>query len=188
MSTTNAGNLKKGQYINLNGEIFQVLKTDHNYRGRGSAYMKVKVKNLRTENTVDMNFRSNDSIELEPVDAVKLSYLYKDLNSLYFMDEKTYEQNSVPQKMAGAVANYLKEGDQVFILMSEGVPIGIRPPQSVRLKITEAHDATRGNTTMTAKKTVTLETGVNILVPLFIKKGDTIVVNCETGEYVERGS
>lgn len=183
---TNAGNLKKGQYIKYDQDIWQVLKTDHNYRGRGSAYMKVKIRNLRTDNTMDMNFRSHDSMELVPVDAVKLSYLYKDASALYFMDDRTYEQHSVPKKMTGSVDNYLKEGEPVFVLMMDGEAIGIRAPQSVRLKVVEAHDATKGNTTMTAKKTVTLETGINILVPLFIKKGDTIVVNCETGEYVER--
>lgn len=183
---TNAGNLKKGQYIEFNGEIYQVLKTDHNYRGRGSAYMKIKIKNLRTDNTIDMNFRSHDSMELVGVDAVKLSYLYKDSTALYFMDDKTYEQHSVPKKLTGSVDQYLKEGEPVFVLIADGVAIGVRPPQSVRLKVADAHDATKGNTATSARKSVTLETGISILVPLFIKKGDTIVVNCETGEYVER--
>lgn len=184
----NAGNLKKGQYITLNGDICQVLKSDHNYRGRGSAYMKVRLKNLRTDNTTDMNFRSNDAIELADVEALKLAYLYQDANAAHFMNEKTYEQHVVPLKIVGRVGKYLKEGEKVFVLVHDGKPVGIRPPQTVKLKVVEAQEADAGNTAMTARKEVKLETGESVLVPLFIKKGDIIVVNCETGEYVERGS
>lgn len=187
MSTINAGNLKKGQFITIDGEVCQVLKTDHNYRGRGSAYMKVRLKNIVRANTIDTNFRSNDSVESIEVDAIKLSYLYKDQESLHFMDEKTFEQHAVKKQISGDLSNYLKEGQEVFILMWAGKTLGIRPPQSVKLQVTEAQDASRGNTAEAAKKIVTLETGIKVAVPLFIKKGDTIIINTDTGEYVERG-
>lgn len=184
--TINAGNLKKGQYVNLNDDVWQVLKTDHNYRGRGAAYMKVRLKNITRANTIDMNFRSNDSVELIEVDAVKLSFLYKDKDQLYFMDEKNFEQYDVKKQIAGNLSDYLKEGQEVFILIWQGKTLGIRPPQSVKLKVAEAQQASRGNTAEAAKKIVALETGIKVAVPLFIKKGDTIIINTETGEYVER--
>lgn len=181
-----AGSLKKGEFIELNHEIFQVLKTEHNFRGRGSASLRVKLKNVKTGNSLETNFRTNDTIDHIDVDVTKVRFLYKDANALHFMDERTYEQHQISSKVVGSTANFLKEGDIIFVLMYQGETIAIRPPQSVRLKVTKAEDAIKGDTATSTKKPVTVETGITVNVPLFIKTGDTIVINPETGEYVER--
>lgn len=181
-----AGSLKKGDFIEQNNELFVVDKTEHNFHGRGTATLRVKLKNVRTGNALETSFRTSNMIEQVEVDVVRVQYLYKDATSLYFMDERTFEQHTVPAAMVGNTANYLKEGDGLFILTHNDVAIAIRPPQSVQLKVTEADDAVKGDTATNAKKIVTLETGVKVGVPLFIKKGDTIVVDPDTGNYVER--
>lgn len=183
-----AGSIKKGHFIELNNEIFQVLKTEHNFRGRGSATIRFKMRNVKSGNALETSFKTSDSVVSIDVDVVKLSYLYKDADSLYFMDETTYEQFTINKKIVGSVAGYLKESDGVYALMYKGETIAIRPPQSVQLKVTEAEDAIKGDTATSTKKTVTLETGITANVPLFIKTGDIISLDPETGVYVERVS
>jgi len=181
-----AGNLKKGDFIRLNDAIFQIQKTEHNFRGRGSASLRTKLRNVKTGNMLDANFRTADTVDTIDVDVVRVQYLYKDSENLFFMDERTFEQHHISTAIIGTTANYLKEGDIIFALMYQGETLSIRPPQSVRLRVVEAEDAIKGDTATTAKKIVTVETGVEVAVPLFIKTGDTIVVNPENGEYVER--
>lgn len=133
-----------------------------------------------------MSFRTADGVEILDVDTIKMQYLYRDPNYVYLMDNQTFEQHQVDIKLIGTIAEYLKEGDTILVLMYEGKALSIRPPQSVSLKVTEAEHAVKGDTATAAKKTVLLETGTKASVPLFIKSGDVIVINPETGEYVER--
>lgn len=181
-----AGSIKKGDFIRLNDGIFQVLKTEHNFRGRGSASLRTKLRNVKTGNMLESNFRTADGVDMVDIDVVRVQYLYKDPSNLYFMDERTFEQHHISTSVIGDVANYLKEGEIIYALMYEGETLAIRPPQSVRLKVVEAEDAIKGDTATSAKKTVTVETGVTVSVPLFIKTGDVIVIDPETGDYVER--
>lgn len=102
------------------------------------------------------------------------------------MDERSYEQYQLNLNSAGHLVNYLKEGDKLYVLMHEGKPLTLRPPQNVKLKVIKAEEAVKGDTVSGAKKIVTVETGVSVAAPLFIKVGDTIVINPETGEYVGR--
>lgn len=182
----NAGNLKKGDFIEKDGEIWQVQKAEFYSPGKGSALMKTRLKAVKSAKTVEATFKSNETIETIDIDTVGLQYLYRDNQFLHFMNERTFEQYQLPQELAGSVVNYLKEGDKLFVLLHDGEPISLRPPQSVRLKVVKAEEAVRGDTVSSAKKAVTVETGATVLAPLFIKVGDTIVINPETGEYVER--
>lgn len=181
-----AGNLKKGQFILHNNEIWQVQKTEFYSPGKGSALMKTVIKNINTGKTLAYTFKSNEDVETVDVEAVELQYLYKDTNFLYFMNEKNFDQYQLPISSAGEIANFLKEGDKIYVLLYDNKPIGIRPPQSVRLKVIQSEEAVKGDTVSGAKKVVTVETGAKVSVPLFIKTGDLIVINPETGEYVER--
>lgn len=181
-----AGNLKKGQFILHNNEIWQVQKTEFYSPGKGSALMKTVIKNINTGKTLAYTFKSNEDVETVDVEAVELQYLYKDTNFLYFMNEKNFEQYQLSISSAGEIANFLKEGDKIYVLLYDNKPIGIRPPQSVRLKVIQSEEAVKGDTVSGAKKVVTVETGAKVSVPLFIKTGDLIVINPETGEYVER--
>lgn len=185
---TSAGNLKKGDFVIVNSEIWQVLKTDFNYRGRGSATVKAKIKNIRTGTVIENTTKSDLQYEVPDIESVQMQFLYKDGSHAYFMDPRTFEQHVIDLSIIGDTARFLKEEDMLTVLLHTDSPLTIRPPQSVRLQVIEAQEAARGDTTTSPKKTVILETGVSVKVPLFIKKGDIIVINPETGEYVERAN
>ncbi len=183
---TNAGNLKKGEFVFYQSEPWQVQKAEFYSPGKGSALMRVKIKNVISGKNVDFTYKSNEQVETVDVESVEMQYLYKDSESLYFMNERTYNQYTVPLSVVGPVAGFLKEGDKYFVYLHDDKPLTMRPPMSVRLKITETEEAVKGDTVSGAKKPATVETGVTVMVPLFVKVGDTITVNPETGAYGER--
>lgn len=183
---TNAGNLKKGEFINYQGNIWQVQKADFYSPGKGSALMKVKIKNLMSGKNIDYAYKSNEQVEVLNVTSVEMQYLYKDNENLYFMDEKTYNQSSLPISIVEEVSKFFREGEKMFVYMYNDKPLTIRPPSSVKLKIIEAEDAAKGDTVSGAKKPVKVETGAIVMVPIFVKVGETISVNPETGEYTGR--
>ncbi len=183
----NAGNLKKGDFIYHQGEIWQVQKAEFYSPGKGSALMKTKIKNLISGKNIDFTYKSNEKVEVVNVESIEMQYLYKDDANLYFIDERVYNQYAIPLKIVGEMANFLKEGSKVFVYLHEDKPLTIRPPMSVKLKVVEAEDAIKGDTVTGAKKPAKLETGAVVMVPLFIKVGETIIVNPETGEYTGRG-
>ena len=183
---TNAGNLKKGEFIRYQNEIWQVQKADFYSPGKGSALMKTKIKSLITGKNIDYTFKSAESLETIDVESIELQYLYHDDENIYFMNERTFQQYELPLKVTGNVVNFLKEGNKYFVFLHDEKPLNVRPPMGVKLKVIETEDAIKGDTATSAKKPAKLETGVIIQVPLFIKSGDTIAVNPETGQYVER--
>jgi elongation factor P len=182
----NAGNLKKGEFVNFQGAVCQVQKADFYSPGKGSALMKARLKNLMSAKNVDYAYKSNEQVEVLDVTSVEMQYLYKDSENLYFMDEKTYNQFSLLISVAGEVSKFFKEGEKMFVYMYNDKPLTIRPPSSVRLKIIEAEDAAKGDTVSGAKKPVKVETGAIVMVPIFVKIGETISINPETGEYTGR--
>lgn len=182
----NAGNLKKGEFVFFQGEICQVQKADFYSPGKGSALMKARLKNLISAKNVEYAYKSNEQIEILDVVSVEMQYLYKDNESLYFMDERTYNQFALSISVAGEVSKFFKEGEKMFVYIYNDKPLTIRPPMSVKLKIIEADDAAKGDTVSGAKKPVKVETGAIVMVPIFVKIGETISVNPETGEYTGR--
>jgi len=182
----NAGNLKKGDFIRYQNEIWQVQKAEFYSPGKGSALMKTRIKNLLSIKNLDYTFKSNERVETMDVETIEMQYLYKDPHNLHFMDERTYQQFTLPLQVVGEVANFLQEGNKFYVYFHQEEPLTIKPPMSVRLKVVETEDAIKGDTVTGAKKQAKLETGVVIQVPLFVKVGDTVAVNPETGEYVER--
>lgn len=181
-----AGNLKKGDFVNFQGGICQVQKADFYSPGKGSALMKARLKNLITAKNVEYAYKSNEQVEVLDVVSVEMQYIYKDQENLYFMDERTFEQSSLPTSIVGDISRFFKEGEKMFVFMFDDKPLTVRPPMSVRLKITEADDAAKGDTVSGAKKPVTVETGATVMVPIFVKIGETISINPETGEYTGR--
>lgn len=182
----NAGNLKKGDFVFHQGEIWQVAKAEFYSPGKGSALMKARIKNITSGKNIEYTYKSNESVETVDVESIEMQYLYKDHENVYFMNERSYNQYHIPLVVVGEVVKFLKEGEKCFVYLHEDKPLCIRPPMSVKLKVIEAEDSAKGDTVMGGKKAVKVETGVTVLVPLFIKKGETIIVNPETGEYTER--
>lgn len=182
----NAGNLKKGDFIIYQGEIWQVQKAEFYSPGKGSALMKTKIKNIISGKNIDTTFKSNEGVDLVEVLSIEMQYLYKDEENLYFMEEETFNQYSIPIKRVGKIANFLKEGTKVYVYLHEDKPLTIRGPMSVKLKVIKTEIAVKGDTVSSAKKPAILETGATIMVPLFIKEGEVVLVNPETGEYMER--
>lgn len=183
---TNAGSLKKGEFVRHLDEIWQVQRADFYSPGKGSALMKARIKNLMTGKNLDYAYKSNEQVETLDVESIEMQYLYKDNENLYFMDERTYNQFSVSQSAVGNVSRFFKEGEKMYVYMFDDKPLTIRPPMSVKLKVIEAADAAKGDTVSGAKKSVTVETGATVLVPIFVKVGETISINPETGEYTGR--
>ncbi len=182
----NAGSLKKGTCLNLEDEIYIVLKADHNFRGRGAAYLKTRIRNIKTGSVLDRTFRGDELVEVVEVETIALQYLYADNQDLYFMNNRSYEQFTINKSVVGDLVDYLKEGQALHVSFHEGMPLTIIPPKSVTLRVAQADDADKGDTTGSARKIVTMETGAKVKVPLFIKQDEMIVVSPETGEYVER--
>lgn len=183
---TNAGNLKKGDFVYHQGEIWQVQKADFYSPGKGSALMKTRIKNLISGKNIEYAYKSNEQVEVLDVQSIEMQYLYHDNENLYFMDERTYNQFSLPLNIVGDIYKYFKEGEKMFVYLHNDKPLTIRPPLSVRLKVVQAEIADKGDTVSGAKKPVKVETGVTVMAPLFIKTGDVITINPETGEYTGR--
>ncbi|MDO8741820.1 MAG: elongation factor P [Candidatus Roizmanbacteria bacterium] len=182
----NAGNLKKGEFIFFQGEICQVQKADFYSPGKGSALMKARLKNLISAKNVEYAYKSNEQVNVLDVTSIEMQYLYKDNENLYFMDERTYNQSSLPISVVGDISKFFKDGEKMFVYMYNDKPLSVRPPSSVKLKIIEAEDAAKGDTVSGAKKPVKVETGAIVMVPIFVKIGETISLNPETGEYTGR--
>lgn len=180
-----AGNLKKGTYVIYKDSTWLVVKTNFSFHGRGMANVKIKLQDTRSNKNIEITLKSVQEMELADISLVNMNYLYKDKDSLYFMDEN-YEQYLMPKENIGKFIYFLKEGEKYLVLVDDGKAINIRKPEKVSLLVTNSPDAVKGDTAMTAKKLVETQTGFSVLVPLFIKKGDSIAVNPETGEYLER--
>lgn len=154
--------------------------------GKGSAFTRAKLKNLKTGAVLEFTFKSGEKIEEAEVHTVEFQYLYQQGENFFFMNPRTYDQISLSQEMLGNFKNFLKEGDIYKIMMLEDQPVSIIPPLKVKLKVVEAEVGAKGDTVTGATKPVKTETGFVVQVPLFIKTGDTILVNTETSEYVGR--
>lgn len=183
-----ASTIKKGDFIQINDAIYSIQKFEHNFHGRGSANIRLKLKNVRNGSTTENTFKPDNLVEKISVDSVQMQYLFSDTNTLTFMNQQTYEQLSIDKEMVGDLIQFLKEGQQLYILLYNGDALAVRPPQSVTLEVVEAEEAARGDTATNPKKQVTLETGAVVQVPLFIKRGELITIDPETGSYIERAS
>lgn len=182
----NIGEIKTGKNIILNGEPYAVLYHEHSKTGRAGAVLRTKIKNLSTGAVLEKTFRGADKVSEADISKSKAQYLYKDANGYAFMDNKTYDQFALSEKVLGDAFNYLIEGTEVTVLNFNDNPINIELPVKIKLKVAEAPPGIKGDTASSGGKTVILETGFKVNTPLFIKAGDEIVVNTQTGEYVSR--
>lgn len=178
--------LRKGVTFEMDGGLFKVLEYSHNKTGRGNANIRIKARNLLTGANIERTFNSGQSVQDVSLDFHNVSYLYNDGEFFHFMDNETFEQPAVKADMLGETALYLKEGMEVKLTFYNGTPIDIEYPSSVDLKVVEAETAIRGDTATGVTKKVKTETGLEVHCPQFVKVGDTIRVNTDTGGYVTR--
>lgn len=188
MSTITTADFQKGLFINFKNEPHQITEFQFVNPGKGSAFVRTKLRNIKTGKVQEFTFKSGETVESLPVEMHEMQYLYKSGFIFVFMDTRNYEQINVSKEILGNFANFLKESDIYQLQLLNHVPIGIRIPKKVKLSVIEADEGVRGNTVMGAKKLVLLETDIQVAVPLFIKTGDIIVIDPESGEYIERAS
>lgn len=186
MSVISTADFQKGIFINFKNEPHQIVELQFVNPGKGSAFVRTKLKHIKTDRVQEFTYKSGETVEQIPVEVHEMQYLYKENDKYVFMDNRTYEQIYLTKEILGNFSKFLKEGDIHQILLFENEAVGMRFPKKVRLTVTNADDAIKGNTVMGAKKMVTVETGTQVAVPLFIKDGDVIAVDPESGEYLSR--
>lgn len=181
-----ANELRKGTTFFLDGELYQVLEYQHHKPGRGNAIIRTKLRNLHTGATIPRNFLSGDRFEEAMVERRTMQFLYSDDEFYYYMDTETYDQVRINNVLLGEKAGYIKEGMQIVVSMHGNEPLDVELPAAVELEVTEAPLAVAGDTATGASKRVTLETGLQVDVPLFVDEGDVIRVDTRSNEYVTR--
>ena len=177
---------RTGMTIRFGGELYTVVEFQHVNPGNWRAFVRTKLKNLKTGKVIETRFRAGESVEIVRVDRREYQYIYREGTSYVFMDKENYEQNSLDGGLLGEGGKYLKEGELVEIAFNGSEPIGVELPIVVDLKIVETGPGVKGNTASGGSKPATLESGVTVNVPLFINEGDVIRVDTRTGEYIER--
>lgn len=178
--------LRSGTIFEDQGQLFQVLSYEHIKLGRGSATIKVKVKNLRSGSTTEKSFQSGARVQDIAILKKDLQFLYKDSDNLYFMDPLTFEQISISVMRFAYEYQYLKEGENFSFSFFNDEPLSLNLPPKMELKITETGPSIRGNSATNIYKDAVLENGIKTKVPLFIKVGDKIRIDTRTGEYSEK--
>lgn len=177
---------KTGVSINLDGNLFSVLEFQHVKPGKGSAFVRTKLKNLRTGATIDHTFNAGIKVERAYIDKDKMQYLYDDGEGLVLMDNETFDQITIPKQNIEWELNFLKENDIIEVTRYNGEILGVALPNSVELEIVECEPGIKGDTATNATKNAVLETGLNIKVPLFIEAGERVIVNTTDGKYISR--
>jgi len=178
--------LKKGTIFQLDGVPYRVVEYSQKVMGRGGSIVNVRIKSLLDGKVLEKTFKGNEQLDSADVANQNVQYLYNDGSTFYFMDDETFEQFEISADIVGDGAAYLKEGDRVQVQLFDGRVINVELPKNVPLKVTYTESVVKGDTTSSVMKDATLETGITIKVPAFIKQGDIIKVDTRTGEYLER--
>jgi elongation factor P len=173
----------KGMYILENGRVFHLIDRKLKTQGRQGGLIIMKKKALDSGQVLTETVKAGTKIEQIVPETKEMQYLYSDESGSFFMDSETYETITIPKDVVGTYSNFLKEGSSHLVMIYEGKVLTIKENPTVELKVTVAQDAVKGNTSNSATKKVTVETGYELQVPMFIKKGDTIKINTETGDY-----
>lgn len=179
-------NLKKGTIFQQDGVPYRVVDYNQKVMGRGGSIVNVRIKSLLDGKVLDRTFKGNEQIDSADVSNQTVQYLYNDSTTFFFMNQESFEQFEVPADLVGDGAGYLKEGDEVQLQFFDGRPINVELPKNVPLKVTYTENAVKGDTSSSITKDATLETGITVKVPAFIKQGDLISVDTTTGAYRER--
>jgi elongation factor P len=182
------GSLRKGLIIEHEGELLRINEYQHVKQGRGSAFVRVTLRNIRTGSTVSQTFQAGTRFTQVRLERQRAQYLYADGDDYHFMDLDSFEQFVLDSETLGDALKYLKVEDSIDLLTYEGQPIDIEIPITVNLEVVQTDPGFKGDTATGGSKPATLETGIVVTVPLFVTEGETIKVDTRTGEYLERVS
>jgi elongation factor P len=180
------GELRKGVAIELDGELWQILDYHHIKMGRGSAQVRITLRNIKRGQTVERSFQAGTKWPRASMERRPVQFLYRDGDDFHFMATDTYDQFSIPGEQLGEAVQYMKDGMMVDRTTYQGETIGVELPVTVDLEVTSAEPGFAGDTASGARKPATLESGLTIQVPLFINEGDVVRVDTRTGEYQTR--
>lgn len=177
---------KTGVTIEMEGQVFQVMDFQHVKPGKGAAFVRAKLRNVKTGSTVEKTFRAGEKVTRAHLEKREMQFLYKDTEGYIFMDNESYDQISISQDTLGDGSKWLLENMLIEVLMFQGNILGIELPNFVELTVVETEPGVKGDTATGATKQARLETGVSVQVPLFINEGDRLRIDTRTGQYMER--
>jgi elongation factor P len=181
-----AGDFKNGITIEYDNGVYQILEFQHVKPGKGAAFVRTKLKDIKNGGVVETTFRPTEKFPQAHIDRRDMQYLYNDGDLYYFMDTKSYDQISLPKEEIGDSLKFVKENEMVKICSHNGDVFAVEPPLFVELEVTDTEPGLKGNTATGATKPATLETGAEIQVPLFVNTGDKLQIDTRTGEYLKR--
>ena len=184
MATTN--DLKNGMTLNLDGQLWSIVEFQHVKPGKGGAFVRTKLKNVLSGKVVDRTFNAGVKVDVANVDRREMQYLYREGEDFVFMDTQDYDQPRIPAATVGAAASYLLEDQTAVVAFNDGTPLYLELPAAVELTVRQTDPGVQGDRSTGGTKPATLETGVQIQVPLFITTGEKIKVDTRTGEYLGR--
>jgi elongation factor P len=186
MVAVSTNDLKNGMTLNLPEGLFSVVEFQHVKPGKGGSFVRTKLKNMRNGAVIDRTYRGDERLDQAIIDKKEMQFLYTDAGAYVFMDNSDYEQLTSPREALGTAANFLKEGDSALLQFYDGEIIGVDLPAAVELTVTQTEPGVQGDRVSGARKPATLETGINVQVPLFVNQGDKVKVDTRTGEYLTR--
>jgi len=178
--------LKNGMALDLPEGLVNVVEFQHVKPGKGGAFVRTKLKNVRTGAVIDRTFRADEKVVLAMIDKREMQFLYREGPDYVFMDNESYDQLHVPSDSMGDAVNYLKEGDTAVLPMYKSEIVGVELPAAVELEVTETEPGMQGDRVSGARKAATLETGLVVQVPLFVNVGDKVKVDTRSGDYLSR--
>ena len=181
-----AGEFRNGITIEYEGDIFIILEFQHVKPGKGAAFVRTKIKNLKTGAVVEKTFRPTEKMPRAHIDRQDMQYLYNDGDLYYFMDVENYEQIALSTDDIGDALKFVKENEMVKVCSHKGSVFAVEPPLFVELEITETEPGFKGDTAQGATKPAIVETGATVMVPLFVETGDVLKIDTRTGEYLSR--
>jgi elongation factor P len=186
MPSVSSNDLKNGMGLKLDEGLFTVIEFQHVKPGKGGAFVRTKLRNVRTGAVLERTYRAAESLEQAVIDKRDMQYLYRDGDDYVFMDQATYDQMTVARSTLGTTAEYLREGGDAVVQVYDDSVVGIDLPASVELTVTKTEPGVQGDRVSGARKPATLETGLVVQVPLFVNPGEVIKVDTRSGEYLTR--
>ncbi len=181
-----AGDIRNGLTIEYDGNVYQVIEFQHVKPGKGAAFVRTKLKNIKNGGVIETSFRPTEKFPQAHIERAEMQYLYNDGDLFYFMDVESYDQIALNADAIGDALKFVKENEMVKILSHNGQVFSVEPPLFVELVVTETEPGFKGNTSTGATKPCTVETGALVYVPLFVEIGDKLKIDTRTGEYLSR--